>query len=207
MYRIPEDTANRIKDFLGMTGLAGTQDLCKGRLNIKRADLVEECLQHIQRHAIDLADVGPANLMQVAQQNIPAAPAAGQAIGFPIENIAAQGTALIVPVYRVIYQHAPRRPNFDRGWDPIVLATSATALAVAAHAAMFVGDSLREVWVSKDKLVTDLKEDKLACPKDIICVADDCLGQTEGNNDVGVFTPYCRKVSRDHSSPMSSVCS
>ncbi|KAF2826892.1 hypothetical protein CC86DRAFT_381953 [Ophiobolus disseminans] len=194
VYRIPEDTASRIKDFLGMTGIKATQDLCKGRLNIKRADLVEECLKHIQRHAIDLADVGPSNLMQIAQQNIPAAPAAGQAIGFPIENLASQGTVLIIPVYRIIFEHRPRRPNFDLGWDPLVLATGATALTVAAHAVMFAGDSLREIWVNRDKLVTDLKEDKLACPKNIICVADDCLGQYEGSNNVGVFNPYCKKV-------------
>jgi len=194
VYRIPEDTANRIMDFLGMTDLKATQDICRGK-NIKRADdAVQECLRSIQRHAMDLADVGPSNLMQVAQQNIPARPAVGQAIGFPIENLAAEGTALVVPVYRVIYEHRPRRPNFDLGWSPGVLAAGAVGLTVAAHAAMYAGDSIREIWVSKDKLVTDLKEENLTCPKDKLCVADDCKGQNEGVNDIGPIEPYCKKV-------------
>lgn len=193
VYRIPPDAASRIKDFLAMTGLKKTQDICKDQ-SLKRADTTEECLRHIQRHAMDLADVGPSNLMQIAQANIPMRPAAGQAIGFPVENIAAEGVALVVPVYRVVYQHRPRRPNFDLGWDPYILATGATALAIAAHAVMFVGTNLLEIWVSQDKLVDDLSEDKLACPKDLVCIMDDCLGQKEGSNYRAGERPYCKKV-------------
>lgn len=97
-----------------MTGLQATQDICK-RQGLRRADSVQECLQHIQRHAIDLADISPANMLQVAEQNIPVTPAADQAIGFLVENLVTDGTALIIPVYRVIYEHSPQRPNFDRG--------------------------------------------------------------------------------------------
>lgn len=51
--------------------------------------------------------------------------------------------------------------------------------------------------MSKDKLVKDLGDDKLACPKDLVCVMDVCLGQTEGSNNFGYMDPYCRKVDRD----------
>jgi hypothetical protein len=197
VYRIPQDAASRINDFLAITGIQETQNICKGQ-DVKRADGVQECLQHIQRHAMDLADVGPSNLLQIAQQNIPVRPADGQAIGFPIETLAAEGIPILIPVYRVIYEHAPRRPDFDMGWDPVILAKSAAAIAIAAHAAMFVGESILEIWISKDKVTYDLKEDRLSCPKDLLCVADECLGQENEKNMVGV-SPYCKKVSRNTS--------
>jgi hypothetical protein len=176
-----------------MTGLKESQEICKGQ-SLKRADPTEECIRHIQRHAMDLADVGPANLMQIAQGNIPMRPAAGQAIGFPIENIAIEGIPMVIPVYRVVVAHRPRRPNFDLGWDPVILATGATALAIAAHAVMVVGANFVEIWVSKDRLVPDLDEAKLACPKDLVCVMPDCLGQQEGINQQDGDVPYCKKV-------------
>jgi hypothetical protein len=192
VYRIPDDAAARIGDFLGMTGIKETQDICKGQ-SLKRADTVQECIQHIQRHAMDLADVGPSNLLQLAQQNIPAQPAAGQSIGVAVANMATDGIPLIIPVYRVMHEHAPARAPVDAGWDPVALVKSATAIAIAAHAALVIGGSAVEIWISKDKLVTDLKEDKLACPKNMLCISDDCKGQTEWEN-LAHTAPYCKKV-------------
>ncbi|KAF1918942.1 hypothetical protein BDU57DRAFT_124308 [Ampelomyces quisqualis] len=192
VYRIPKDAAQRISDFLAITGIQDTQNICKGH-NMRRADPVQECLQRIQRHAMDLVDTGPANLLQIAQQNIPARPPAGQAIGFPIEMIANEGIPLLIPVYRVVVAHAPPRPDLDMGWDPVVLAKSATAITIAAHAAIFVGQSILEMWIPKDKLTPDLREDRLSCPKDMLCVDDECQGQKEDTNIVGV-RPYCKKA-------------
>jgi hypothetical protein len=194
VYHIPQDAASRINDFLAMTGMHETQNICKGK-DIKRADGVQECLQHIQRHAMDLADAGPSDLLQLAQQSIPMRPGPGQAIGFPVENLATEGIPLLIPVYRVIYENRVRRPDFDMGWDPLVLAKSATAIAIAAHIALSISENIVEIWISKDKLVTNLKEEKLACPKDVLCVADECSGQVEGKDmaDIGV-DPYCKKV-------------
>jgi hypothetical protein len=176
-----------------MTGLQDTQWICKDQL-LKRADTIEECLRHIQRHAIDLADGGPSNLLQIAKQNIPARPAAGQAIGLPIENLATEGMMLIIPVYRTIFEHAPRRPEFDMGWDPIALAKSAAAIAIAAHAAMFVGESLLEIYVPKEKILTDFKEDRLVCQKDMLCIMEECGGQEDNNSLNGEIASYCKKV-------------
>jgi hypothetical protein len=191
-YHIPKDTATRINDFLAMTGMHETQEICKGQ-SLKRADVVEECLQHIQRHAMDLADIGPSNLLQIAQQNIPTRPAAGQAIGLAVENIATQGIPLIIPVYRAMSEHAPRVPNADGNWDADVLAKGAVAIAIAARVALYVGQGVVEIWISKEKLVTDLKEDKLVCPKDLPCVVDECKGQDEFSNNADAM-PYCKKV-------------
>jgi hypothetical protein len=176
-----------------MTGIKDTQNICKGQ-SLRRADSLAECLEHIQRHAMDLADAGPSNLLQLAQQNIPAQPAAGQAIGLAVGNLATDGIPLIIPVYRVLHEHAPQRAPANTGWDPAALLKSATAVAIAAHTALVIGGNIVEIWISKDKLFTDLKEEKLACPKNILCVSDECKGQEEGKNLVNT-EPYCKKVS------------
>jgi hypothetical protein len=144
VYHIPDDAAARINDFLGMTGIKETQEICKGQ-SLKRVDNVQECIQHIQRHAMDLADVGPANLLQLAQQNIPSQPAADQAIGVAVGNLATEGIPVIIPVYRVMHEHAPARPPVDAGWDPVALGKSATAIAIAARAALVIGGSAVEI--------------------------------------------------------------
>jgi hypothetical protein len=146
---------------------------------------------------MDLADVGPANLLQLAQQNIPARPGAGQAVAFPIQNLALDTVLVIIPVYHIVAYNAPQVPDAG-GWDPAILAKSALGLTIAAHAAMFVGQSLAEIWVDKDKLVTNLKEEDLACPKDILCIADDCKGQDDGKELVDV-TPICKLVGWNNS--------
>jgi hypothetical protein len=175
-----------------MTGMPDIQNKCQG-VNAKRADNVQECLRGIERLAMNLADGGPDNLLQVAQQNIPANPGAGQPIAAALPNIAIEGIPLVVPVYRVIYEHAPRRPNFDMGWSPTILATSAAALAIVSSWAFSKPQTLTEIWIDGEKILVDLKEDKLSCPKDVFCIADNCAGQDRGNNWVGA-DPYCRKV-------------
>ena len=137
--------------------------------------------------------------MQIAQANIPNRPIAGEAIGFPVENLVSQGVRLVITVYRGIIEHRPRRPDFDMGWDPLVLATGATALAIAAHATMYVGESLLEVWVPKERLMTGLLEDRLACPKELYCINDDCLGQDKGSNFAAFHSPYCKNLSLERS--------
>jgi hypothetical protein len=176
-----------------MTGIKETQTICKGQ-TLRRADSLAECLQHIQRHAMDLADAGPANLLQLAQQDIPAQPAAGQAIGLAMGNLATDGIPLIIPVYRVLHEHAPQRAPANTGWDPAALVKSAAAVAIAAHVAHVVGEKIVEIWIPKDKLFKDLKEETLACPKNILCVSDECKGQEETKNLVHT-EPYCKKVS------------
>jgi hypothetical protein len=182
-----------------MTGLQETQRICKNK-SIKHApDTIAECLRRIQRHSMDLADTGPANILQVAQHNLPARPGPGQAISFPIENImVADGVILLIPVYRLIYAHVPSVPATNQGWDSALLAKSALGITIAAHAAMFAEQSLVDIYISKDKLVADLKEDKLSCPKDILCTADTCRGQKEDENISGQtpMSPMCTEVSR-----------
>ncbi|KAI4636221.1 hypothetical protein J4E83_001175 [Alternaria metachromatica] len=172
VYHIPEGTAGRIQDFLGMTGLQETQQICQGQ-DLKRADTTEECIERILRHAMDLADTGPDNLMALAQANIPIEPAVGQAIGFPIPDISIGESVVIVRLYRQVFTATAPAPQPDLNWDPSVLARSALSLAIAAHAAMLVGQTLLDIFVSKSDIITDLKEEDLTCAKDLICTLDD----------------------------------
>jgi len=190
VYHIPEGTADRIQDFLGMTGLQETQQICQGQ-NLKRADPTEECIERILRHAMDLADTGPDNLMALAQSNIPIEPAAGQAIGFPIPSISIGDSIAIVRVYRQVFSATPQTPEADQNWNPLALANSAIGLTIAAHAAMLVGQTLVDIFVSKSDIITDLKEEDLMCAKDLICTMDDCQGQRE------VTDPFTRMISSE----------
>ncbi|KAH7413561.1 hypothetical protein DE146DRAFT_749767 [Phaeosphaeria sp. MPI-PUGE-AT-0046c] len=195
VYHIPQHAADRIQDFLAITGIKETQHICKDQ-NIKRADNLQECLRHLQRHAMDLADVGPSDLIQLAPQNIPTMPGQGQAISFPIADFAADGIILLIPVYRSIREQSPMPVN-EQGWDPAILGKSAMALTIAAHVAMFAGQSLLDIWIEKDQLVTDLKPESLSCRKELICSDDDCKAQEVGkdldNWDVSPPSSYgCR---------------
>jgi hypothetical protein len=202
VYHIPENTAERIQDFLGMTGLQETQRICQSQ-NMKRADPTEECIERIVRHAMDLIDTGPENLMALAQANVPIEPAVGQVIGFPIPSISIGETVAFVRLYRQAFSATAAAPQEDQNWDPSILTRSALGLTIAAHAAMFAGEALLELYLSKDDAINDLKEEDLVCSKNLICTSKNCQGQKEVKYPfTGVvsakapFTPTCLTVSQ-----------
>ncbi|KAI4645739.1 hypothetical protein J4E93_005317 [Alternaria ventricosa] len=178
VYHIPKTTAERIEDFLGMTGLQETQQICQGQ-SFKRADPTEECIERILHHAMSLVDTGPDDLMALAQANVPIEPAAGQAISFPIPNIYIGESVAFVRMYRQMNSATATTPQADQNWDPSLLARSALGLTIAAHAVMFTGQALMELFVGKDDVIKDFKEEDLACPKDLICTSVNCQGQKE----------------------------
>ncbi|KAF2023189.1 hypothetical protein EK21DRAFT_118998 [Setomelanomma holmii] len=190
VYRLFQVTADRIGDFPTMTGGQEAQKTCQGQ-TLRRADTVEACIQSIERLAMNLANDGPDNLLPVAQQNVPVRPAPGQHVAVGVANLTAEGVPLIVPLYRVVYEHAPRRPNFDLPFSPLALATSAAAIAITTLWVLYIPQSLTEVWIDGEKILVDLNEDKLSCPKNILCAADECLGQAESKSTIG--QPYCKK--------------
>jgi len=202
VYHIPERMAERIQDFLGMTGLQETQQICQGQ-NLKRADPTEECVRNILRHAADLADTGPENLMALAQANNPVEPVAGQFIGFPIPSISIGESVAFVQLYRQVSSATAPVPQADQNWNPSVLTKSALGLTIAVHASMFAGQTLAELIVSKNDIINDLKEEDLACAKDLICTLNNCQGQKELTHPItGVvsakvpLTPTCLTVSQ-----------
>lgn len=201
VYHIPKTTAERIEDFLGMTGLQETQQICQGQ-SFKRADPTEECIERILHHAMSLVDTGPDDLMALAQANVPIEPAAGQAIGFPIPNIYIGESVAFVRMYRQMSSATATTPQADQNWDPSLLARSALGLTIAAHAVMFTGQALMELFVGKDDVIKDFKEEDLACPKDLICTSVNCQGQKEVINPLTgdtiskpPSTPTCLTVS------------
>jgi len=94
-----------------------------------------------------------------------------------------------------MYEHTPSPTLNSQGWDPVILARSALGLTIAAHAAIFAGQSFLNIYVDKDKLIRDMKPDKLACPKEMLCTSPNCGGQ-EDNKQVFNMSPICKKVSK-----------
>jgi hypothetical protein len=171
--------------------------VCKGQ-DVKRADTLDECLQRIQRHAMDLAGGGSSSLVQIAPQNIPRPPGPGQAIDFPVYNLAYGGIVVLIPVYRSMQMNSPATVPNDQGWDPAILAKSAVAVTIAAHVAMFAGTRLLDLGVDKEELIRDLKPERLSCPKDLVCTAEDCQGQEDGVAIDMSMSPFCKEVSNRH---------
>jgi hypothetical protein len=116
VYRIPETTAERIRDFIGMIGLQDTQQTCQGQ-NLKRADPNEECIKIILRHAMDLADGGPEDLLALAQANIPVEPGVNKPIDFPIPSISIGGSVVFVQLYWQMFSAIAQAPQVDQNWD------------------------------------------------------------------------------------------
>jgi hypothetical protein len=207
VYHIPEHTAERIQDLLGMNGLQDTQRICQGQ-SLKRSDPTQDCVDRILRQAMDLADIGPQDLLALAQANIPVEPGPGQPIGFPIPNISVDEFLAFLQVYRRVFAAAHNIPEADQNWDPIVLYRTSIALTIASHAAMFVGQSLLDIYTSPDDLVKDLRKEDLACAKDLVCLLDNCQGQKEiknpltgqvMNTNTKLVTPICLTVSAQSS--------
>ncbi|KAF1836060.1 hypothetical protein BDW02DRAFT_596727 [Decorospora gaudefroyi] len=175
-YHIPKKTAERIQNFLDMTGLEETQKKCKGQ-SLKGSDPTRECAERILRHAMDLSDTGPANLLALAQSNIPGEPAAGKAIGFPIPDITLDDFLAFIQVYRRFFEAKKPAPKDGQEWDPIICYKSAVGLTIALHAVASAGQGLQDIYIDKNDLVNDFKVEKLACPNDLVCLSQDCQGQ------------------------------
>jgi hypothetical protein len=193
VYHIPQHVTERIHDFWAMTGIGETQNLCKGQ-NVKRADTLDQYLQQIQRHAMDLTDGGPSNLLRLAPQHLSRPPEPGQAIDFPVDHVAFGGIIVLISVYRSIRQNTPNAVPNDQGWDPAILTRTAMGVTIAAHAAMLAGQSLLDIWNDENGLDTDLISDRLTCSKDLICTADDCGGQEDGKALNPDMSPMCKQV-------------
>jgi hypothetical protein len=186
-----------------MTGLQETQRICQGQ-SLKRADPTQECVDRILRQAMDLADIGPQDLLALAPANLPVDPGQGQPIGFPIPSIGVDEVLVYVQIYRRVVASTRQAPEEDLNWHPVALYRTAVALTIASHAVMFAGQSLLNIAVSKDDLVTNLKKEDLLCAKDLVCLLDDCQGQKEIKNPLTgtisttttkLMTPICTTVS------------
>jgi len=109
VYHIPEDSARRIQDLLGMLGVQSLVDSCKGydlfrpqNSRMRRADTLEDCLRQVANMVPDLMETIPEDAVQLAEQFIPEAPAAGQAIQFSVQNALVDGVHVVAISYRII---------------------------------------------------------------------------------------------------------
>jgi len=58
---------------------------------------------------------------------------------------------------------------------------------------MSAGQLLADIWIPKSAVSTDIKEDEFACPKDILCVDEECEAQQD-NQEVAVRNAFCKTV-------------
>ncbi|KAH5075895.1 hypothetical protein HBH95_126740 [Parastagonospora nodorum] len=205
VYHIPEASARRVQDLLGMLGVQSVVDSCKGydlfrprNSRVRRADTVEDCLRQVANMIPDLMETIPEDAVQLADQFIPQAPAAGQAIQFPVQNAMVEGVHVVAISYRIIrVRVGGRNPAGPGGQAPGFsmrsFLHSNLGYAILASAAMSAGQLVADIWIPNSAVSTDIKEDEFACPKDILCVDEEC-GAQEDNKEIFVRNAFCKKT-------------
>ncbi|KAF2468917.1 uncharacterized protein BDR25DRAFT_372773 [Lindgomyces ingoldianus] len=191
IYHIPDPLAQRMRDFLSIMGLDEARKECQAALNgnQKRADraLPRLCAQRARRVGLVFASNAPQDMIHLNPLNNPAPPGAGQVVGFPMPNIMLDAVPILIPVYRVVRVHVvnggtvpPPQPPNQEVFDVGALARSSIALSIVMHVLMTIGEfSLNQIWVPQHELNKNLKDEDFRCPKDLVCIADDCKGQEE----------------------------
>jgi hypothetical protein len=193
VYHIPKDSASRIQDFLAMIGVGQVVDACQGhdlfnlqasrlRRHSKRADTLEHCIGQIAAMTPDFLDSVPAQALQLAAEVFPAPVGPGQTIGYPVPSMRnSAGEFVITGIYHVYYMHrraatpapAPGAPQFDMP----TLVKSALGLTILTHVVMHAGQVGMEIWMPQSAVKTDINEDELTCPDEILCFDDACGAQ------------------------------
>ncbi|KAF2489953.1 hypothetical protein BU16DRAFT_471165 [Lophium mytilinum] len=187
VYHVPVDTANRMKDLLGILGLDIVQKSCKDQdLNkpVKsriRADVLEECVRNIERLVDAVAEAAPRELVRVAAENIPAQPAPDQLVGLPIRHLVLNNRLVIVRI-----AHVDQVAEWAR-----LVALVAVLNIVAEWAFQPQAHMENDIWIPDSALEKSLKWKDVLCPKDILCVDDECKGQKE-EQDMIEWSPICQ---------------
>ncbi|KAF2492915.1 hypothetical protein BU16DRAFT_592780 [Lophium mytilinum] len=220
VYHIPVDSARRIQDLLGMLGISSAQKACKG-LDLNkppksrvRSTALEECVRQLSQIIPELENAAPQELIQLAAQNMPAQPAPGGQIGFPIQNLMLENMNMAVIAYRVAVvrvlrgdEAVPAPPPGAEVFEIPMLVRSSLAVTIVLHAVMAAGQMALNIWVPQTALTKDLKPEDFLCPKDILCIADDCKAQDEGKGilERNAFCNvaehegcHCRKINYPH---------
>ncbi|KAH5421018.1 hypothetical protein HBI46_082250 [Parastagonospora nodorum] len=205
VYHIPEDSARRIQDLLGMLGVQSIVDSCKGydlfhpqNSRVRRAETLEDCLRQVANMVPDLMETIPEDAVQLAEQFIPQIPASGQVIQFPVQNALVEGVHVVAISYRIIRVRVgggnPPAPGGQApGFSVRSFLHSNLGYAIVASAAMGAGQLVADIWIPKSAVSTDIKEDEFACPKDILCVDKECEAQ-EDNKEIPVRNAFCKTI-------------
>jgi hypothetical protein len=206
VFHIPADTARRVEDFLAMFGVKSLVDSCEGydffnpqksRVRRgKRADTIENCLRQVQNFNAEWIEAVPQDALQLAQQNFPNQPGAGQVVNFPVPNTMADGVQIVVTTYQVVLQHWRARqtaPVPAPEFDVRLLAQSTIGLTILLRVIMGAGQLALNVVLPQSAVSTNLKEDEFSCAKDVLC-KDDACGAQENGVDMPRRNAFCKKV-------------
>jgi hypothetical protein len=207
VYHIPADTASRLQDFLAMLGVQSLMESCKGHdlfklgqssrvRRAKRANTIEACLRDLGNLAADYIEGAPQNALQLAQQNFPNLPGAGQVVNFPAQNAMVDGVQVVVRTYHIVLRHREVAPAPGGALQPFnvpIYVTVSIGLTILVWAVMHAGEVAQYVVLPQGAVVADLKEDDLSCPKDIRCFDDACGAQGD-NENIAQRNAFCKKV-------------
>ncbi|KAF1954802.1 hypothetical protein CC80DRAFT_475507 [Byssothecium circinans] len=209
VYHIPVDSARKIQDLLGMLGIDRLVESCKGydllspqRNQKKRANTLEQCWKDLSDMTSNFLETAPEGALQLAPQNFPAQPAPGGAIGYPVQNVVIEQVHLIIVPYHILRAHMRARgaPAAPPPTVPLpqfhvpTLVRSALGMTILSHAAMFAGQVALDIFVSKDAVSTELKEDEFTCPNEILCIDGDCGAQQQDETFVADRNAFCKKT-------------
>lgn len=223
VYHIPVDNARIIQDYMKVIGLQQVMDTCKGykilepninpltgstasRVRRQHSSIstggIQNCLNMIRDFVPRLIEGVPLSAIKVAQPNVPLLPGPGQPINYPFPKVSLPGSteSLASAIYRNTISHMQPRPD----WKPEILSRTEIDAQVLSEVAL--GEILMDEAIAHDgrialdvrvKLATmtrTLTEEEFKCPKDILCLKLDCLGQIEGY-PVEKRNAFCKAVS------------
>jgi hypothetical protein len=220
VYHIPASTVRRLEDLLNMLGISSVIPNCQGYdlFNPKasrirrqngggnRVNTLEQCTDMVERFTANFVKSAE-NILELAPRLMPAQPGPGKAIGFPIQKLRAHDIYLVTGIYRTVHATMGRakspisaQPAAEQFHIP-TLVRSTLGLTVVLHAVMAGGELALELWAPQNAVSTDIKEDEIACPRDIICIEDECGAQRD-NVELEPHKAFCKKVSRVTTPPV-----
>ncbi|KAF2675792.1 hypothetical protein K458DRAFT_352760 [Lentithecium fluviatile CBS 122367] len=185
LIHIPEKTAQRALDYMGMWGLDHVKEACKGSAQTRRSPLrlskrvpptlSEECEQMLR----DLSGATLEATNDVLQQLIPADPnnpmnPANHPEGAAVPNVGVNGVLTVVALVRQAFGNENLEPG--RLDEFLMHAAIVTEIVLAAALnAQVIEQQILTIRLAAEWISRVFTKD-VACKKDLICVEDNCKG-------------------------------
>jgi hypothetical protein len=214
VYHIPASTVGRLQDLLSMLGISNVIPSCQGYdlFNPKasrirrqngdgnRVNTLEQCTDMLERFTANFVKSAE-NILELAPRSMPAQPGPGKAIGFPIQKLRAHDIYVVTGIYRAVHATMGRskgaisaQPAAEQFHIP-TLVRSTLGLTIVLSAVMAKGELALDLWAPQSAVSTDIKEDEIACPKDIVCIEEVCGAQRD-DVELEPRKAFCKNVSR-----------
>ncbi|KAH7123541.1 hypothetical protein B0J11DRAFT_435299 [Dendryphion nanum] len=176
VFHIPESVAARMYDYLAMIGSSSARDDC-AKAKGKRRD-ISACYPIVQQYAQAL-NAELKNIVEISKEFIPGVPAPGQPIKFPVPNLKIADIPMAISIARKDVLKGANVPEMGKEFDIAFIAAASLAITVVLHVVMGAGTRTLDFYTPKDMVLTDLKEEDIECPEEIMCIDNTCGAQIE----------------------------